>query len=69
MGGIESRTSDLESDTLAPYQQAVIKDGYRQARLPHPDRSSWVLSARVSDREVRDTKHGPIMTSLTLHAG
>ena len=30
-GESNPRTSDLESDTLAPYQQAVIKDWYRQA--------------------------------------
>ena len=68
-GESNPRTSDLESDTLAPYQQAVIKEGYHEDRLSLPDRTSWVLSARVSDREVRDTKHGPIMTSLTLRSG
>ena len=30
-GESNPRTSDLESDTLAPHQQAVIKDWYRQA--------------------------------------
>ena len=60
-GDSNPRTSDLESDTLAPYQQAVIKDGYHEGRLSHPDRTSWVLSARVSDREVRDTKLGPML--------
>ena len=60
-GDSNPRTSDLESDTLAPYQQAVIKDGYHEGRLSHPDRTSWILSARVSDREVRDTKLGPML--------
>ena len=55
------RTSDLESGTLAPYQQAVIKDGYHEGRLSHPDRTSWIFSARVSDREVKDTKLGPML--------
>ena len=36
-GDSNPRTSDLESDTLAPYQQAVIKDGYHEGRLSHPD--------------------------------
>ena len=60
-GDSNSRTSDLESDSLAPYQQAVIKDGYHEGRLSHPDRTSWILSVRVSDREVRDTKLGPML--------
>ena len=30
-GESNPRTSDLESDTLAPYQQALIKDWCRQA--------------------------------------
>ena len=60
-GDSNPRTSDLESDTLVPYQQAVINDGYHEGRLSHPDRTSWVLSARMSDREVRDTKLGPML--------
>ena len=69
-GESNPRTSDLESDTLAPYQQALIKDRYRQARLSDPERSSWVLRTRVSDREVRDTKlRTYVMTSLTLRSG
>ena len=69
-GESNPRTSDLESDTLAPYQQALIKDRYRQARLSYPERSSWVLRTRVSDREVRDTKLLTyVMTSLTLRSG
>ena len=55
-GESKPRTSDLESDTLAPYQQALIKDWCRQACLSNPERSSWILRTRVSDREVRDTK-------------
>ena len=51
-GDSNPRTSDLESDTLAPYQQAVIKDGYHEGRLSHPGRTSWVLSARVSDQKL-----------------
>ena len=41
-GESNPRTSDLESDTLAPYQQALIKDWYRTVgRL----RGGWYLSA------------------------
>ena len=61
IGDLNPRTSDLETNTLPPHHQAVIKVGYHQGSLPQPDRTGWILDDRVSDTEVRDTESGLIL--------